>query len=127
MSRGQQHLGAGPRRLQHHFLPSHQQMTSHGQLYRGETRAKTLYNGRQFNHNSYEASPSSFRYYSSSVQYLAGIIGADAATHVMFVFLLVYICSSAFVARDSSRYESIRFDGLTHLHIQIGLENSRAL
>ena len=72
-------------RLQHQFLPS--QQTQHYQQTQPLTRgasshngAKTLYathgtiaNAPRFNQNSYEVSPaSSFRYYSSSVEYLAG-------------------------------------------------------
>ena len=75
-------------RLQHQFLPS--QQTQHYQQTQPFTRgvaasgshngAKTLYathgtiaNAPRFNQNSYEVSPaSSFRYYSSSVEYLAG-------------------------------------------------------
>jgi len=74
-------------RLQHQFLPS--QQTQHYQQTQPLTRgvaasgshngAKTLYathgtiaNAPRFNQNSYEVSPaSSFRYYSSSVEYLA--------------------------------------------------------
>ena len=68
LSRGH---GTAHRRL--HIQPKQQQQQqlqhySQQQHYRG---AKTLYsNGR---HNPHEVSPSSFRYYSSSVEYLAGI------------------------------------------------------
>ena len=72
-------------RLQHQFLPSQQTQHYHQTqpLTRGVSShngAKPLYathgtiaNAPRFNQNSYEVSPaSSFRYYSSSVEYLAG-------------------------------------------------------
>ena len=77
-------------RLQHQFLPNGQQSQHYQQTQPHCTRgvavsgshngAKTLYathgtiaNAPRFNQNSYEVSPaSSFRYYSSSVEYLAG-------------------------------------------------------
>ena len=85
-------LGSNPNRLrlQQQFLPSQQQHYQQTQPLRGpgsnlggsgnsHNGAKTLYathgtiaNAPRFNQNSYEVSPSSFRYYSSSVEYLAG-------------------------------------------------------
>ena len=77
-----------------HTLGNKPQQAPH-QYYQHPRGAKTLYHngnaGRHHYNNSYEVSPSSFRYYSSSVEYLAGIIGADAATHVMFVLLPCYL------------------------------------
>ena len=98
MSRGGHHLGtlstansassSGRLRLQHQFLPSHghatsaqhyqqQQLPQHTLRFDGKKSQKyatngTIANAPRFNQNSYEVSPSSFRYYSSSVEYLAG-------------------------------------------------------
>ena len=86
---------SGRLRLQHQFLPSHphptqhyqqqQQIPQHTLRFDGkkshnnqQQSGKSLYatgtiaNAPRFNQNSYEVSPSSFRYYSSSVEYLAG-------------------------------------------------------
>ena len=81
---GPSHLGtlstnsSGHLRLQHQFLPNQHQnhyQQTHQTLRSGVPNgAKSLYKTPRFNQNSYDVSPSpsSFRYYSSSVEYLAG-------------------------------------------------------
>lgn len=97
LSRGVPMLGSntGRIRLQHHFqqLPPHQANPHGGQQQQGThlRGAKTLYHHsgapkRHFSHNSYEVSPSSFRYYSSSVEYLAGTGSQNTKHHFLSLF-----------------------------------------